>query len=334
MHSNTSSNVPSSFACDACTWTVGVLGNDVIYVDAVKPLMYACATILPLGYLVGIFFTLKTHSHIYQLLDQEKQLEKQRQQELAQLQHQQQQQHQHQHQHQQQEQQQQTSSSEEKHEGDPNQPEDTPSDQHSAEGHEEAGGHEAPEWGRPASIFILLIAAITFGLLAEQLVHAIEPVIHQLGISPRFFGLTFIALVTSTIEFLNAILFAYHDNLSLAFEIANSYCVQVALIQMPALVFINGILMGLPGHPLNELFTLVFPVLDLFSVIIGLFILNYVSFEGKSNYFIGVALIFIYVIMISAFWFAPYHATEEPSTEGSEGGSHHRRLLLESIFGV
>jgi len=54
---------------------------------------------------------------------------------------------------------------------------------------------------------------------------------------------------------------------------------------MPALVFIA---IGVNYYePSNLAFTLVFPNLDLFAVIVGLMILNFTSAEGKANYFQG-----------------------------------------------
>eukprot|EP01100_Stratorugosa_tubuloviscum_P016061 TRINITY_DN992_c0_g1_i2.p1 TRINITY_DN992_c0_g1~~TRINITY_DN992_c0_g1_i2.p1 ORF type:complete len:398 (-),score=158.53 TRINITY_DN992_c0_g1_i2:193-1386(-) len=250
----------SSWRCSHCSWTEGNFVTDPIYVSAVRPIQFFCATVLPLSYFVGIWFTLKTHSHIYDLIEDEN------------------------------------------HEG---------------------GGHEAPEWSKKMSIAILLGDAILFGLVAEQLVQTIEPVILENGISPRFFGLTFVALVTSTIEFLNAILFAYHNNLSLALEIANSYCVQVALIQMPALVFISAFLVAVDGLT-KEPFTLIFPVLDLYSVIFGLFVLIFISQEGRANYFLGCALVFVYSLLIFAFFFSP--------TEGDASGHGHVHHKLASTI--
>jgi len=178
-------------------------------------------------------------------------------------------------------------------------------------------------------VAVLLVSAFLFGLISEELVHSLEPVLRLLDIPPRFAGLTFIALVTSTIEFLNAILFAYHNDLTLALEIANSYCVQVALIQMPALVFIA---IGVNYYePSNLAFTLVFPNLDLFAVIVGLMILNFTSAEGKANYFQGISLVLIYSLFIAAFYFVPsagwgpdpHAAHGSGSASGSIGGGGH-----------
>lgn len=137
----------------------------------------------------------------------------------------------------------------------------------------------------------------------------------------------------------NAIAFALQGNIVLALEIGSAYTIQVALLQIPGLLFFYTALVGYsalfmgtsstatdstyPGSQLYGLiysffskhqekaatpFTLVFPRLDLYSVIMSVFLLSYIYIEGKSNYFKGSMLILAYVVLLSAFWFAPVNS--------------------------
>lgn len=53
-----------AYECGSCAWGEGNLDEDSIYTDHAKPLMYTCAAILPLSYIVGLWFTLRTHAYI------------------------------------------------------------------------------------------------------------------------------------------------------------------------------------------------------------------------------------------------------------------------------
>jgi Ca2+:H+ antiporter len=109
----------------------------------------------------------------------------------------------------------------------------------------------------------------------------------------------------------NAIQFALQNNFALSLEIGNAAATQITLIQMPVLVVIGAIISD--GHQ-NPGFTLIFPLLDLVAVFLAMIIVNYISIEGKSNYFTGSALILVYVLLVSAFYFVP-------STDGGSGSS-------------
>eukprot|EP01103_Thecamoeba_quadrilineata_P021276 TRINITY_DN971_c0_g1_i2.p1 TRINITY_DN971_c0_g1~~TRINITY_DN971_c0_g1_i2.p1 ORF type:complete len:435 (+),score=56.46 TRINITY_DN971_c0_g1_i2:992-2296(+) len=276
--------VGETLTCQACLWHKGDMDMDIVYTTATRPLMYLCAAMLPIAYIIGVIFSLKTHSHIHYIKLTKDEAEEQARAHLRQTKAD-------------------KKAAKKRKElakkGLPH-PQEEPlvHEIHEGDGHE--GGHESPGWGRIPALVALFVCVILFGLISEELVKTLEPILHRFEIPPRFAGLLFIALITSTIEFLNAILFAYHNNLTLALEIANSYCVQVAMIQMPGLVLMSAVLNSMQA---NDSFTLIFPTVDLFSVILGLLIINYLSQEGKMNYFQGAALVVIYILFIAAFWF-------------------------------
>ncbi|KAJ1797337.1 hypothetical protein LPJ59_003206 [Coemansia sp. RSA 2399] len=102
------------------------------------------------------------------------------------------------------------------------------------------GGHDAPNWSKTKSAFILCSCTVLFSLIAEVLVDTVDVVIQGLGIKEKYIGLTLFALVPNVTEFLNAIAFAVQNNIALSIEISNAYTVQVVLLQIPILVFFSA----------------------------------------------------------------------------------------------
>ena len=117
-------------------------------------LMWVCAGILPLSYIVGLVFTLKTHAHIV----------------------------------------------------------DDPAYIDARAAQEHVPDNIGPKWSKLKCILILSVCTILFGLLAEEIVKTLEPSLERIGITNTFAGITIIAVVSYTAEFVNAILFAIHNS--------------------------------------------------------------------------------------------------------------------------
>lgn len=139
-----------------------------------------------------------------------------------------------------------------------------------------------------------------YAIIAEILVDNVDSILEDFPINPKFLGLTVFALVPNTTEFLNAISFAIGGNVALSMEIGSAYALQVVLIQIPCLVIYS-----MYEHYVNveRMFTLVFPRWDIIATLISIYLFTYIYAEGKSNYFKGVILILIYVVVMCGFWF-------------------------------
>jgi len=171
-----------------------------------------------------------------------------------------------------------------------------------------AGGHDAPNWSRTKSAVILLTATVAYAVIAEILVDTVDSVLEHIDIDEKFLGITLFALVPNTTEFLNAISFAMNGNIALSMEIGSAYALQVMLLQVPALVLFSAVYGQYidPTDIVDHTFSLIFPQWDMITVILGLFLMNYVIGEGKSNYFKGSMLILSYLVVIVGFWFIGY----------------------------
>jgi Ca2+:H+ antiporter len=83
-------------------------------------------------------------------------------------------------------------------------------------------------------------------------------------------------------------------------EIGMVSAIQIALLQIPVLVGLSALIFQ--NNP-EYTFTLIFPQLDLFTIIFAVIILNYVTIDGNTNYFTGASLIIVYLLSVAAFFF-------------------------------
>jgi len=85
--------------------------------------------------------------------------------------------------------------------------------------------------------------------------------------------------------------------MDLAVNIAIGSSAQIALFVAPLLVFLS---FGFGDHPM----ALVFNGFELAAVILAVMIANRVTIEGRSNWFEGVQLLSVYVVIAIAFGYA------------------------------
>ncbi|AEY96028.1 FADL189Wp [Eremothecium gossypii FDAG1] len=270
-------------AKERCRFAQPPLKFDSLYLHVLKPVSIICAVVLFLAYMIGLWFTLRTHAAmIWQLpiSDQHQDIH-------AQLQAQQ-------------------AHSFLQSPKNPVAPHAAISSGNNVA--EEPKGHAAPNWSRNKSTWILLCATLLYAIIAEILVDCVDEVLKEIpSLNPKFLGLTVFALIPNTTEFLNAISFAMHGNVALSMEIGSAYALQVCLLQIPALVIYSLVYTSGLDHSLikirEQMFTLVFPQWDLIACMISGFLFTYLYAEGKSNYFKGSILILLYIVITVVFYY-------------------------------
>jgi Ca2+:H+ antiporter len=119
-----------------------------------------------------------------------------------------------------------------------------------------------------------------------------------------------------------------HNNVALSLEIGSSSAVQICLLMLPILVGWSAIVrirllpspplfrwwaachesaVSPPTHPCDQVdhdvSILMFPMFMVFAIIFAVIIVNYLSIEGKANYFKGCALVIVYVLFIVGLFF-------------------------------
>ncbi|KAF5664719.1 calcium permease [Fusarium heterosporum] len=180
-----------------------------------------------------------------------------------------------------------------------NAPTGRPKDVQQIPGHVGSLRH-VPNWGRSKSLLILLTATVFYCLLAVILIDAVDTILQEFYIEERFLGLTIFALIPNATEIWNAILFAVNGNIALSVEIGSAYALQVCLLQIPALVFFSAVLH--PHKPREgHIFSMVLPQWDMFVVIFAVFLHGYMQNEGRSNYFKGSILLLSYAVIVVGF---------------------------------
>jgi Ca2+:H+ antiporter len=161
----------------------------------------------------------------------------------------------------------------------------------------EASGEEAPPWSVRQGVVMLVVATLATIVVAEALVHALEPAIATLGLTPTFVGVVVIAVVGNAAEHSTAVLMALRNKVEVAFSICFESSKQIALLVAPVLVLVSGPL----GHPL----TLEFSHLEVMALAIATGATTIIALDGESNWLEGAMLLGVYALLAIVFFFVP-----------------------------
>ncbi|HZA59999.1 MAG TPA: calcium/proton exchanger [Solirubrobacterales bacterium] len=164
--------------------------------------------------------------------------------------------------------------------------------QEGEEGHDDTWG-----WSIRTSVIALAVAGIAVGGMSEILVGSIEGASESIGLSEFFIGVIVVAIVGNAAEHWVAVLVAIKDKMDLSVNIAIGSSAQVALFVAPVLV-ITSFFLG-PGP-----MPLVFNGFEIAAVVLAVLVAYQVTNEGESNWFEGVQLLALYVILGLAFFYA------------------------------
>ncbi|MDQ3872862.1 MAG: calcium/proton exchanger [Thermoproteota archaeon] len=162
---------------------------------------------------------------------------------------------------------------------------------------EDAEESHGTPWSRKKSFMLLGASMAGVVLVSEILVASVETTGKELGFGELFVGAIIVGIVGNAAEHSSSILLARKGKIDLSIGIAAGSGTQIALFVVPILVF-AGIALGQP-------FTLVFTLLELATIFLGAIILNLIVHDGRSNWFEGVMLTAVYVIVAIAFFFVP-----------------------------
>ena len=161
----------------------------------------------------------------------------------------------------------------------------------------EQEAHEGFGWSVRRSIAMLAIAGAAVGVVSEILVGSISEASESIGISEFFVGIIVVAVVGNAAEHWVAVLVARKDKMDLAVNIAIGSAAQVALFVAPILVLLSFVLGPSP-------MALAFNGFELGAVLIAVLIAAYTAQDGESNWFEGIQLLAVYVVLALAFLYA------------------------------
>ena len=154
---------------------------------------------------------------------------------------------------------------------------------------------EPPRWSLPLAIGLLAAAGLLAAFVSDWFVSALEPAMSSVGISDAFAGLVIVAIAGNAIENIVGVQLAAKNQSAYAFSVVLNSPVQIALVLAPLLVLASQIF-GLAA------LTLVFSPMLVVSLLLAVILTAFISYDGESNWLEGAALIALYGIVATAFW--------------------------------
>ncbi len=156
---------------------------------------------------------------------------------------------------------------------------------------------DEPSLGVRAAVVVLALVTAVTALESEILVSTIQGTTRALGITEFFVGAIIIAIVGNAAEHFSAVAVARRGLLDLSVSISTGSATQIALFVAPTLVLISWLV----GRPMS----LVFNAFEIASVALAGIVVTVASLDGETNWFEGVQLVAVYLIMAIAFYFVP-----------------------------
>lgn len=164
-----------------------------------------------------------------------------------------------------------------------------------------AGEHEpkeAPGRSLPAALGFLVGASVGAAFMSEILVGAAEGTGKELGMTPAFIGVFFVAIVGGAAESISAITMGVKNKVDITMGIAMGSSIQIALFVVPVLV-LSSFFMGPTPMLIN------FNRTETTCVLMAVLLSTIIAGDGKSNWYKGVQLITLYFLIALLFYFAP-----------------------------
>ncbi len=158
-------------------------------------------------------------------------------------------------------------------------------------------GQEPPRVTQGAALAALLLSGGIIAIESAILGSCVEAASHALGWPDTFLGVVVLAVVGNAAEHSTAIAMAGKDKMDLALSVTMGSSTQIALFVAPLLV----VLSRFSATPM----TLVFPPLEIVAVILSVAAIALVSFDGETNWFEGLQLLSVYLILAVFFYYLP-----------------------------
>jgi Ca2+:H+ antiporter len=158
-----------------------------------------------------------------------------------------------------------------------------------------SGKTEHEQWSLKLTIVVLSFAGLGAALVSDWFVDALQPAMASLGLSEAFAGLVVVAVAGNAIENLIGIQLAWRNQADYAISVILNSSLQVALGLFPVLVLLSYVL---GGAVLTFVLSPMLVAVLLLAVIVSAFII----YDGESIWLEGLALVGLYLIIASAFW--------------------------------
>jgi Ca2+:H+ antiporter len=154
---------------------------------------------------------------------------------------------------------------------------------------------EEVRWPLPRVISTLAIAGVSAAFVSDWFVEALEPATESLGISQAFAGLVLVAIAGNAVENLVGIRLAIKNKVDYAISIILNSSLQIALALTPILVLLSFFFTA-------NVLTLVLPPLLVVALALAAILSALIVYDGESNWLEGLALIGLYFLIATSFW--------------------------------
>jgi Ca2+:H+ antiporter len=171
-------------------------------------------------------------------------------------------------------------------------------DYFAAKGEDAAVEAEVAEWSVALAVAVLCGASAVLAFMSEILVGTIEATARSLHMSKAFIGVIVIALIGGAPESVAAVAMARKNKLDLTMGIAVGSSIQIALFVAPVLMLSSYFL---APRPLN----LVMGNAGVMLVLLSVLIFSMIISDGKSNWFKGVQLLGVYLLIALFCFYLP-----------------------------
>lgn len=157
------------------------------------------------------------------------------------------------------------------------------------------GEREHAAWPLWLAIAVLIGASVGAAFVSEWFVEALSPAMKTLGISEAFSGLVVVAIAGNAVENVVGVQLAADNKPDYAMSVVLNGSLQIALALVPMLVIVSIFIAPVP-------LTLVMPPLLVAALALTAVVSAFIVYDGESIWLEGVALIGLYGIIVSAFW--------------------------------
>lgn len=162
-------------------------------------------------------------------------------------------------------------------------------------------GHgDEPRWSLRVAVIILVATVVCVALSSDIFVDALDRMVHEtkVPVSEMFLGVVVVAVVGNAAEGSVAVMAATKNKMELAFQVAMSSAIQIALLVSPVLVLASFIFTDKP-------MLMAFNPFELLALWAGVLISAFSLNDGESNWFEGAMMVVVYVAFACVFWFHP-----------------------------
>jgi Ca2+:H+ antiporter len=169
---------------------------------------------------------------------------------------------------------------------------------------ESHGETEEATWPIGTAVGTLIVVTVLVALVSEIFVSSVQKAGETLGISPAFVGFIIVAIVGAAAEMAVAFSAARKNRLDMSVSIALGSASQIALFVAPVLVLLSYVI---GPKPMDLQFWPGAVTMVMIATIVSCFVTN----SGRSAWFIGALLVFIYAIFAMTLYMVPpgSHAT-------------------------